>query len=176
MLNRIFYTDMDRHNVWFQMRSLVSRFFPASWMPNLNSSMVFTLYSFLVNKPFGGVMEEIGILFEGKICKCAETCTFVNIRGKKGLLVADAVEHVFYEWPEWGLGVYAEVCRYLTKYVTPTRDPVKDYLAAPWEGLLNALIAESRGHRVFEALGILGGCWIPAEGVYPTEKALDNLN
>ena len=176
MSNRLYFSDLGRHNVQFAMRDLVRRFFPSSWTERLVPLAVFTLYDFLVNKAFGECNENIGIMFDGKICPCAGCCTFVNIGGHKGLLVADAVEHRFYEWPEWGPGVYAETCLYLTRYITKTQSPWDDYRAVDWEGLEQALLVESRGRRVFEALGILGGTWSPAGGVAPSEKALDISN
>ena len=176
MSNKLYFSDLGRHNVKFTMRDLVRRFFPSSWLKHLHPLATFTLYDFLVNKAFGECCEDIGIMFDGKVCPCAGCCTFVNIGGHKGLLVADPVEHRFYEWPEWGLGVYAEVGRFLTKFVSKTMDPWNDYTAVSWEGLEQALLVESRGRRVFEALGILGGTWSPAEGVAPSEKALDIPN
>lgn len=173
MNNKIYFADFSRQNVAFQMRTLVNRFFPQSWQKWLSASQIFTLYDFMVNKAFGNCSEEIGIMFDGRICECAGMCTFVNIGGNKGLLVADSVEAKFYQWPEWGFGTYAEVVRCLTKYVTKTEDPWKDYAAAMWERLELELVEKSKGARVFEALGILGGIWNPANSVEPEEKDLD---
>lgn len=161
MNNKMYFVDFSRHNVAFRMRTLVNHFFPQSWQRWLSSSQIFTLYDFLVNKAFGNCLEEIGIMFEGKICKCAGMCTFVNIGGDKGLLVADSVEAKFYKWPEWGIGVYAAVVRCLTLYVTKTEDPWKDDIDSLWSGLEQGLLEKYKGARIFEALGILGGIWSP---------------
>lgn len=176
MSKKICFADFDRQSVQIEMLSLVRRFFPQSWWPWLTSLMINTLYDFLINKPFGDCLDRLGIMFDGKVLPDDGVCTFVNIDGSKGLLVAWLGGHKFLEWPEWGMGTYQEVREYLTVAVSRTVDPWSEYKAGLYESLQRALVEEFREHRVFEALGILGGVWSPAGGVAPNEKALDNLN
>lgn len=176
MSNKFYFSDLRRRYVQFQMTALVRRFFPHSWWQWLTAGNINTLYDFLVNKPFGEYIDRLGIMFGLGCLPDDGVCTFVNVEGRKGLLAAWVGGYEFLEWPEWGLGVYKEVCSYLTVAVSKTADPWNERTAAMWESLEYALLQVSRGCRVFEALGILGGVWSPAGGVAPNEKALDNLN
>ena len=176
MLNKLYFSDFSRWNVQHQMIDLVRRFFPQSWWQWMTAGQINTLYDFLVNKPFGYYLDRLGIMFGLGCLPDDGVCTFVNVGGRKGLLAAWVGGYKFLEWPEWGLGVYKEVRDYLTVAVSKTVDPWDERTAAMWEELEQALLVESRGCRVFEALGILGGTWSPAGGVAPSEKALDSLN
>ena len=175
-MHKITYKDLRPDSIRLEMTNFVRRFTPRSWWPHLMPSMVQLWAVILQRSAFAGVGQD---LFKA-------LGIFGEPFGGAGTWFRDA-EGVNYAWsgagrrmvwkvPEWGLGVWREVTNAFLHNTTPFADWSDEFEREDMEDLGEALALYSRGHRVFEALGILGGTWSPAEGVAPSEKALDNLN
>ena len=91
--------------------------------------------------------------------------------GGVGTWFADA-ESVNFAWsgagrrmvwkvPEWGFGVWREVTNAFLHNSAPFADWSDEFEREDIEDLGELLRTCAKGHRVFRALGILGGIWDP---------------
>ena len=161
MNNKISFLDLQPSNMQIQMTTFVKRFTPRSWWPHLMPKMVQLWAMILQRTAFGEVNENI---FE-------TLHLYGKGHGGVGTWWADA-EGVYYTWtsagicstfklPEWGIGVWRDVSSAFQRSVTPFADWSDDFMNADMDALAMDLVQFSKGRRVFEALGILGGIWEP---------------
>ena len=176
MMHKITYTDLTPISQQMQMTNFVRHFTPRSWWEHLMPAMVQLWAVILLRSAFGEV--DAGL--------CRALGIYGPNMGGVGTWHRNAT-HVMYTWveageirqfvlPEWGPGVWREVTSAFQRFTSPHADWSRDKQAEDINALVAFLVTASRGCRVFEALGILGGTWSPAGGVAPSEKTLDNPN
>ena len=161
MNNKISFLDLQPSSVQMQMSVFVKRFTPRSWWPHLMPKMVQLWANILLRSAFGDVNGEIGRPLgihgnlENGVGTWYRTATEVNfVWVHAGLLTC-------YKLPEWGLGVWREVTSAFLRFTSPHADWSDDFVNADMDALAAYLAQFSKGHRVFEALGVLGGIWAP---------------
>lgn len=163
MNNRISFLDLQPSSVQMQMTVFVKRFTPRSWWPHLMPKMVQLWASILLRSAFGDVNGEIqrplGIRGELKngVGTWFRTATEVNY------IWVHAGLPTCYKLPEWGMGVWREVTSAFQRFTSPHADWSDDFANADMDALATYLAQFSKGCRVFEALGILGGTWCPED-------------
>lgn len=163
MSNKISFLDLQPSSVQMQMTVFVKRFTPRSWWPHLMPKMVQLWASILLRSAFGDVNGEIqrplGIRGELKngVGTWFRTATEVNY------IWVHAGLPTCYKLPEWGIGVWREVTSAFQRFTSPHADWSDDFANADMDALATYLAQFSKGRRVFEALGILGGTWCPED-------------
>lgn len=161
MSHKINYTDMCPQYQQMEMTNFVRRFTPRSWWPHLMPKMVQLWASILLRSAFGDVNGEIqrplGIhgVPENGVGTWFRTATEVNF------VWVHAGLPTCYKLPEWGFGVWREVTSAFQRFTSPHADWSRDEQAEDMGALVAFLLMASKGARVFEALGILGGTWCP---------------
>jgi len=174
MSEKLCFDELSPDAQRMQMTTFVRRFTPQSWWPWLTPSKIQLWASLLLRSAWGnvapGLAMALGISGEpnggvGTWFRNAEGVWFVCARAGKAWA---------WNMPEWGLGVWSEVTSAFQRFCAPHADWSDEWERSDMDYLGEYLLKESRGHRVFEALGILGGIWSPAGGMSPDEKTLDN--
>lgn len=161
MFNKLSFLDLQPANVQMQMTVFVKRFTPRSWWPHLMPSMIQLWASILMRSAFGavdgGIATPLGIHGKdaGGVGTWFATATEVNF-----VWVHAGLPNC-YKLPEWGMGVWREVTGAFLRFTSPCADWSDEFAREDMDALATYLTQFSKGHRVFRALGILGGTWEP---------------
>lgn len=160
---KINYTDMCPQYQQMQMSNFVRNFTPRSWWPHLMPKMVQLWASLLLRSAFGevnaGLCRALGVYGPdmggvGTWYRNANCVIFTWVR---------AGEIRQFVLPEWGMGVWRDVTSAFQCFTSPHADWSRDEQAEDMGALVAFLLKASKGVRVFEALGILGGTWCPED-------------
>lgn len=161
MMHKINYTDMCPQYQQMQMTNFVRHFTPRSWWKHLTPHMIQVWAMLLLRSAFGDVDPGL----------CSALGIYGPDMGGVGTWHRDATR-VMFTWvkageirqfvlPEWEAGVWREVSTAFQRFTSPHADWSRDEKAEDMGALVAFLLTASKGARVFEALGILGGIWAP---------------
>lgn len=160
-MHRIISTDLRARALQMEVTNFVRNFTPRSWHQHLMPGMVQLWASILQRSAFGTVGENLykelgikGVPFGGV------GTWFVDAEGVK-FAWSGAGHHMVWKVPEWGFGVWREVTNVFLHNSAPFADWSDEFEREDIENLGELLRTCAKGHRVFRALGILGGIWDP---------------
>lgn len=139
----------------------VRDFTPRSWWRHLTPAMTQLWAGILQRSSFGNVGQDLFIALG----------IYGEPFGGVGTWMADA-EGVYYAWsgggrrivwqiPEWHFGLWRNVTNAFLHNTCPFPDWSDEFQREDLDDLAEALEGYAKGHRVFRALGILGGIWAP---------------
>lgn len=161
MFNKLSFLDLQPANIQMQMTVFVKRFTPRSWWPHLMPSMVQLWASILLRSAFGVVNADLcrALLVPGPDMGGVGTWTSTADRVTFTWVKAGEIRR--FVLPEWGMGVWREVTGAFLRFTSPCADWSNEFAREDMDFLATYLAQASKGHRVFRALGILGGTWEP---------------
>lgn len=160
-MDKLYFPDLQAHNVRFRVRTLARSFVPFSWLEHLTPSMEQYWAMLLMRTAYGHVDERLAVALGVHGHGYAGVGTWCRDANNVYYVWSGAGERYKYQLPEWTFGLWRWVTSAFHTNVSPIADYSDDDLAADMDDLADSLEGYAKGHRVFRALGILGGIWAP---------------
>lgn len=173
MNKRITYIDLQSKWMGIEVANFARRFMPQDWRRWVTPMGLQHWAMLLLRAGYGAISPGLGVRLGVKGPDVCGVGTFYRTETGVHYIWGAAGEFRRYTLPEWGLGVWRDVTSAFLTHTSPFPNIDDDSVASDVDALSEELLAQSRGRRVFEVLGILGGIWNPANSVGPEEESLD---
>ena len=162
MRKAICFIDLQSKWMGLEVANFARRFMPPTWRKWVSPMGLQHWAMLLLRAGYGMVVPGLGLRLGVKGPEIGGVGTFYRTETGVHYIWGEAGEFRRYTLPEWGIGVWRDVTGAIERFTSPFPNFDDDKIAADIDALSEELLLQSRGDRVFEALGILGGVWIPA--------------